>query len=305
MALPAAGSKWAPPRRHAVAFLAFAKRVHRHLCDVGLTRAASSLSFTTLLGLVPLLTVAFASVARFPVFEEWVTVLERFLLRHMLPSSAYTVVHEQLNEFVENAAGLTGVSIVFLVLTAIMATATVEREINQIWGIRSRRPFARRLVTYAVGLTAGPVLVGASIAALTAFLSESVAAVPLRAVVAYGVHPLPLAIVTAGLMLLYGVVPARRVPWRWAAVGAFVAAVALEGAKEAFTFYLVNVPTYKVVYGALAALPIFLLWIYLCWIIVLAGAAVTAALTDPLASDGTRLAGPGAKRDGHDPRRAA
>lgn len=160
-------------------------------------------------------------------------------------------------------------------------------------------------MTYALGLTAGPVLVGASIATLRAFLSQSVAAVPLRAMVAYGVRPVPLAIVTIGLMTLYAVVPARRVPWRWAAAGAFAAAVALEVAKEAFTFYLVNVPTYKAVYGALAVLPVFLLWIYLCRIIVLAGAAVTAALTDPLSSGDAEVAGQRAKRDVHDPRRAA
>lgn len=269
-----------------IAILAFMKRVGQHLRDVGLTRTASSLSFTTLLGLVPLVTVAFASVSRFPVFEDWLKVLERFLLRHMLPASASSVVHESLTEFVDNAASLTGVSVFFLVLTAMMATATVEREINLIWGIRRRRPFAQRIVIYGLGLTAGPVLVGASIAGLRALLSQSVAAVPLPAILAaHGVRPAPLAVVTIGLTLLYAVVPARRVPWRFAAVGALAAAIALEIAKEAFALYLVRVPTYKVVYGALAALPVFLLWIYLCWIIVLSGAAVTAALTEPMPSD--------------------
>ncbi len=269
-------------RRRAGVALAFLKRVARHLSNVGLTRTASSLSFTTLLGLVPLATVALVAVARFPVFEQWVTVLETFLLRHMLPSSAYAVVHEQLMAFIENAAGLTGVSVAFLIATALMATATVEREINLIWGIRRRRPFGRRLVIYALGVTAGPALVGATISALTTLLSESVAAVPLRDIlVAHGVRPVPLAVVTIGLTLLYGVVPARPVPWRWAFAGAFAAAVALEVAKEGFALYLATVPTYKVVYGALSALPVFLLWIYLCWIIVLAGAAVTATLTEP------------------------
>jgi len=259
----------------------FLVRVVRNLSDIGLTRTASSLAFTTLLGLVPLATVALAAVARFPIFEQWVNVLETSLLRFMLPDSAYTVVHEQITSFVENAARMTGISILFLVITAVMATATVEREINLIWGIRQRRPLARRIVVYALGITAGPALVGATISLLTTFLAESVAAVPLRDTLrASGVRPLPLAVITLGLTLLYAIVPARKVPWRWALVGGFAAAVALELAKEAFAFYLASVPTYAVVYGALSALPVFLLWIYLCWIIVLTGAAITATLCE-------------------------
>ena len=270
-------------RGRAGAFLAFAWRVVAHLSHVGLTRTAASLSFTTLLGVVPLATVALVSVARFPVFQAWVGVLEAFLLRHMLPETAYAVVHQQLTAFIDNAAGLTGVSVAFLVATALMATATVEREINLIWGIRRRRPFGQRLIVYALGLTAGPVLVGATISALTALLSQAVAAVPLRDMLHHhGIRPLPITITSVGLAVLYAVVPARRVPWRWAFVGAVSAAVALEVAKELFTLYLSTVPTYTVVYGAVAALPAFLVWIYLCWIIVLAGAAITAALTNPM-----------------------
>lgn len=259
----------------------FVVRVARHLSDVGLTRTASSLAFTTLLGLVPIATVALVSVSHFPIFQQWVSVLEAFLLKHMLPSSADAVVHDQLTAFIENAAGLTGISIVFVVVTAVMVTATVEREINLIWGIRQRRPLGRRIVVYALGITAGPALVGATISALTALLTQSVAAVPLRDIlVAHGVRPLPLAVITTGLTVLYAIVPARRVPWRHAFVGALAAAVALELAKEGFALYLATVPTYAVVYGALSALPVFLLWIYLCWIIVLAGAAVTATLCE-------------------------
>lgn len=268
-------------RARTAQLIAFLHRLGAHVSDIGLTRTAASLSFTTLLGLVPLATVALVSVARFPVFQQWVGVLEAFLLKHLLPESAYAVVHGQLMVFIENAAGLTGISIAFLVATALLATATVEREINLIWGIHRRRPLARRVVVYALGLTAGPVLVGATISALTALLAQAVAAVPLRQILLpSGIRLAPLAVITAGLTLLYAVVPARRVPWRHAAVGAFAAALGLELAKEAFAFYLASVPTYKMVYGALAALPAFLVWIYLCWMIVLVGAAVTATLTD-------------------------
>ncbi|MEO5702021.1 MAG: YihY family inner membrane protein [Casimicrobiaceae bacterium] len=261
------------------------RRVATLLSGIGLTRTASSLSFTTLLALVPLATVALVAVARFPVFTEWVAGLEQFMLKYMVPASAYTVMHEQLGVFIDNAAGLTGVSVVFVVITALMATATVEREINLIWGIRRRRALARRLIVYAIGLTAGPVLMGATISVITAMRIQSFGAGPVREfVLATGLRPLPLLVLTLLLTALYAVVPARRVPWRHALIGAFAAALALEIAKDGFAFYLRNVPTYKAVYGALAALPVFLIWIYLCWIIVLVGAAVTAALTGEQAS---------------------
>jgi len=266
------------------ALVAFALRAAARMRAIGLARTAASLSYTTLLALVPLATVALSSVAHFPVFQHWVDGLEAFLLRHMLPDSAYAVVHQYVREFTEKAVGLTGISIVFIVVTAGMATATIEREINLIWGIRRRRPLGRRLVVYLLGLTAGPVLVGASLSLTTWLVTKSLAAVPLHETVAdVLVKPLPLVFTTVALTLLYVVVPMRRVPWRHALVGAAGAALAFEAAKQGFALYVTKVPTYQLVYGALAALPAFLIWIYVCWIIVLAGAAITATLTEPAA----------------------
>jgi len=272
----------APIPAHRTGALAFVRRVASHTRDIGLARTAASLAFTTLLGLIPLLTVAFTFVARFPVFQDWLDALEGFLLKHMLPGSANAVVHTHIREFTEKAAGLTGVSIAFVVVTAVLLIATVEREINAMWGIRRARPLARRLVVYAIGATAGPVLVGASISVTTWLLTQSLAAVPFRGTLAdLTVKILPLLFSTLALALLYAIAPLRRVPWRHAFAGAFVAALAFEGAKHGFAFYLTNVPTYELVYGALAALPAFLIWIYVCWLIVLAGAAITATLTMP------------------------
>jgi membrane protein len=265
--------------------VAFVRRVVSHMRDIRVARTAGSLAFTTLLGLVPLATVAFAFVARFPVFQQWLDALERFLLEHMLPGSANAVVHTYVREFTEKAVGLTGVSIAFIVVTAVLVIATVEREVNAIWGITRARPLARRLVVYAIGATAGPVLVGASISVTTWLLTQSLAAVPLRATLAdLTVRALPLVFSTLALALLYAIAPQRHVPWRHAFAGAVVAALAFEGAKLGFAFYLTQVPTYELVYGALAALPVFLIWIYLCWFIVLTGAAITATLALPAAA---------------------
>ncbi len=262
--------------------LAFARRVATRTRRIGLARTAGSLAFTTLLGLVPLATVALEFVARFPIFEQWLDTLESFLLKHMLPGSANAVVHTYVREFTEKAVGLTGVSIVVFAITATMVIATVEREINAIWGNASKRSLAHRLFVYVLGITAGPVLVGASISVTTWLVTQSIAAVPMRKTMAeIIVMPLPLVFSTMALALLYATAPTGRVPLRHAITGAFAAALAFEAAKHGFAFYLTHVPTYKLVYGALAALPVFLIWIYVCWLIVLTGAAMTATLTLP------------------------
>jgi membrane protein len=264
--------------------VAFARRVVARTRNTGLARTAGSLAFTTVLGIVPMATVTFAFVARFPVFRQWLDALEVFLLKYTLPGGANEVVHRYVREFTEKASGLTGLSIVFILVAATLVIATIEREINALWGIGLRRPMARRFAVYVLGTTLGPVLVGASISLTTWLFTQSLAAVPMEATLAdFAVKPLPLVLSTLALALLYALVPNRRVPWRHAFVGAFAAALAFEGAKHGFAVYIKNVSTYELVYGTLAALPVFLIWIYVCWLIVLAGAAVTATLT--LAAD--------------------
>jgi membrane protein len=262
--------------------LRFFVRVVARLRDTDLARTASSLSFTTLLAIVPLVTVAFAFVARFPIFEDWLKSLEQFLLRHLLPFSAAAQVRAHIVGFAEQAAQLTGVSILVIAFSAMLAVATVEREINAIWGIRRGRSLARRILVYAVGLTAGPVLLGASISITTWLVVHSLAVVPIRRTVGAQIAGmLPFVFSTAGLTLLYKGVPARHVALASAFTAGILAAAAFEGAKHAFAWYLTRISSYEAVYGALAALPIFLLWIYLCWIIILAGAAVCATIAEP------------------------
>lgn len=260
--------------------VAFAIRVASRTKQIGLARTAGSLAFTTVLGLVPLATVAFTFAARFPVFQQWLDALETFLLRHMLPNSADIIVHTYIRGFIEKAAALTGVSIAFTAVTAVLVIDTVEREINAIWGISRKRPFTRRLVVFALGATVGPILVGASIWVTTWLITQSLAVIPFHPTLAnLAVKPLPLVLSTLALTLLYITAPNRRVPRRHAFVGAVAAALAFEATKHGFAFYLTEVPTYELVYGTLAALPVFLIWIYVCWLIVLTGAAITATLT--------------------------
>jgi membrane protein len=267
----------------------FAHRVVARLRDVDLARAAGSLSFTTLLAIVPLFTVAFAFVARFPLFQGWLEVLEQFLLRHMLPFAGAAQIRAHVVAFAEQAARLTGISIALIGVTAALAVATVEREMNAIWGIRRGRSLPTRVLVYAIGLTAGPVLLGASISVTTWLVVHSLAVVPLRKTLgAQIVEALPFLFSTAGLTLLYKGVPARHVALLPALVAGALAAGAFEAAKHAFAWYLRRVSSYEAVYGALAVLPIFLVWIYCCWLIILAGAAVCATISEPGGRRGRR-----------------
>jgi membrane protein len=258
----------------------FVRRVLEHLSGVGLFRSAASLAFTTLLGLVPLFTVAFAYVARFPLFERTQDALESFLLRFFLPGSG-AAVHDYLTEFVAKTADLKGVGILFVVLTAFLLVWQVESEINAIYDVRASRSLARRTFIILVGITAGPASIGAAVYFMTWLIDESSAVIPIESrVLAFFLQPVALAVETAVFTFMYGFVPAQRVRFRIALIGGILAAVVFEIAKWGFRFYIVHFPTYKEIYGTLAILPLFLLWIYLAWIIILAGAAVTATIAE-------------------------
>ncbi len=262
------------------AFVSFLGRLWRRLNGVDLTRTAASLAFTTLLGLVPLFTVAFAYVSRFPLFDRFQGALEGLLVRSFLPTSGLAVRH-YLNEFITKSAELKGVSIVFVVVTAVLLVAQVDTEINTIWGARAPRSLARRVFIYVLGFTAGPVLIGAAVYFINWAIEQSVATTPIGyETIDWLRQPFILTVDWAAFTVIYAFVPARRVPFRLALVGGVLAALAFEVAKRGFTFYITHVQTYQMVYGALAALPLFLVWIYVSWAIVLVGAAITATLAE-------------------------
>jgi membrane protein len=258
------------------------RRVILRLNSVGWTRSAGSLAFTTLLGLVPLVTVAFAFVAQFPVFEDFLAALERFLLRYMLPDNARNLVQTYVVGLASEAASLKGLWILFVVVTAVLVVDSVESEINEIWGIRRKRPLLRRAIVYSVGITAGPVMVGGAISLIMWVIRHSLAAVPMdqQGALRVVLQPVPFIFAACGFTFIYRVVPACRVKWSHALVSGVLAAGAFEFTRVSFTWYVAHSPTYEILYGALSAVPIFLLWIFVFWMIVLAGAAVTASLAD-------------------------
>jgi len=259
--------------------LSFLHRVVERLSGIGLARTAASLAFTTLLGLVPLFTVAFAYVARFPLFASSQEALESYLLRYFLPGSG-AGIHRYLTEFVAKTADLKGISTFFVVITVVFLVAQIESEINAIWGVRTRS-LRRRALIYLLGLTAGPVAIAATVYFMTWLIDESVAIVPIGSeTLATFVQPFAFLATTAMFTLIYAIVPAERVPLRFAVIGGLLAGAAFEIAKYGFRFYVVHFASYQAIYGALATLPLFLIWLYVSWIIVLVGAAVTATLAE-------------------------
>jgi membrane protein len=240
----------------------------RFLEDRG-AQAAGSLTYTTLLAIVPLLTVALALSTAFPVFDEAITTLQLFLFENFLPDAeGLDRISEQILSFSEQAGRLTAIGLAFLLVTAVLLMLTIDDTLNRIFRVRRRRPLGQQVIMYWSVLTLWPVLIGASLSLTTYLIGASSALLRL----------IPFAFTWAALTLLYILVPYRHVEVRHAAAGALLAGVAFEMAKRGFAVYVANFPTYTLVYGAFATLPIFLLWMYVSWLVVLAGAVFTAML---------------------------
>lgn len=258
-------------------FIAFAgRRCAEDRCG----QIAASLTFTTLLSLVPMITVAVTIAAAFPVFAEYSTAVKTFALTHMVPETAGKVITRYTQQFAENAARLTALGVAFLAVTALMLMLTIDRALNGIWRVRRQRPLVQRLLVYWAVLTVGPLLMGASISLTSWLVAESLDAVSrIPGGAATIIKTVPVLLTTAAFAVLYMAVPNRTVPLRHALAGGFAGALAFEGMKRGFAFYIAGVPTYKLIYGAFATVPLFLLWVYLSWLVVLLGAVFTASLS--------------------------
>jgi len=242
--------------------------------------SAGALSFTSLLALVPLMAVMLGVVSAFPVFDRWATDIESYIFENFVPAAG-DQIQLYLQEFVGRTAGLTGAGTIFLIVTAIVLMATIEKSFNRIWRVQSSRRLTSRLLTYWAVLTLGPALMGASLA-LTSYL----AALPLLApemvrgaMQAFLLAATPFFVALVSFALFFLVVPNRRVRIHHALAGALLSAILFEAAKRGFVLYVTQFPTYERLYGTLAAIPIFLVWIYVSWVVVLLGASMAAALT--------------------------
>lgn len=249
---------------------------------LGLT--ASSLTFTTVLALVPFVTVALALFTAFPMFSELQGGLQRWLVDSLVPDNISRPVLGYLTQFAAQASRLGAVGFSFLLVTALALILTIDRTLNAIWRVRRLRPLGQRVLIYWAAITLGPVVLGASLAFTSYVMSASgglVRAMPSGVRLLF--DSIEFAVLTSGMAALYRYVPNTPVKWGHAWAGGLFAAVCIELAKKLLTLYLGKVPTYSVVYGTFATLPILLIWIYVAWLIVLLGAVVTAYLPSLLA----------------------
>ena len=255
----------------------------RRLDEEHLPEVAGSLTFTTVLALVPLLTIALAIFTAFPLFNTFRNSLEAYFIQNLMPKVIANNILGYLNQFASKSMRLSAVGGIVLFATAVAMMSMIDRVFNQIWQVKTQRPLAQRILVYWAIVTLGPLLIGVSIT-LTSFLFAATNGVvvnvpvdmPVLGAIFYTLASIGLT--TAAFTLLYVSVPNKLVDWRDAAWGGLLAAVAFEIAKRAFAIYVTKFPTYTVVYGAVAAVPIFLVWIYLFWMITLVGALVAAAL---------------------------
>lgn len=260
--------------------LALTRLTLRRARQERLPQVAASLSFTTLLSLVPFVAVSFALFTQFPApFGRFEAALEAHLLRGLLPAEIARTVLRHLQQFAANASGLTGAGLTFLLLAALAMLWTVERVLNDLWGVRRPRPWLRRLGLYLLLLALAPPLLGLSLWAMSALIGASLGWIgPLPPSARFVLDLGPLALAAVGLSCLYRFVPHTRVRWRDAIVGGLLASAALELGKRGFTAFVLQMPTYKTVYGSFAAFPLFLLWIYFSWLVILAAALIAANL---------------------------
>lgn len=260
-------------------WLQFWQYVLQRFYEDGCTYRAAALTFTGLLALVPLMAVVLAALSAFPMVKVVSGQIESWVFANFVPASGDLIQH-YLQQFVAQSSQLSAFGILFLLVTAILMMFTIEQAFNTIWRVRiQRRGIAAFLLYWAV-LTLSPVLVGLSLV-ISSYLftlpliSGTVQTLNHIKPILLACTPFVLSVVT--FTLLYVAVPNCSVKIKHGLFGAFVAAILFEVAKAGFAFYVTHVPTYDLLYGALAAIPIFLIWIYLSWLIILFGAEVTHA----------------------------
>lgn len=243
------------------------------------SQAAGALTYTTLLALVPLLTVALTLSTAFPFYDRMVASLQHFVIAHVLPNTpGVDSFVDQLNHFTERAGHLRAIGLAALFVTAVLTMHTIDDSLNHIFRVHRQRPLVQRIPVYVGVLILGPLLIGAGLSMTTFLVASSLGALNLDSAAEAVLRFIPFVLTCAALTLLYVIVPNRAVAIRHALIGGFLAGVAFELAKRGFALYVSRFPTYTLVYGTFATMLLFLLWMYVSWLVVLAGATLTAML---------------------------
>jgi len=257
----------------------FTQAVGQAFYDDRCLRSSAALTYTTLLSLVPLSTVIFSVFAAFPMFDAVAVQIQGFIFENFVPTSG-DAIQQYLQEFSSKTSKLTAIGTAFLIVSALLMMNTIEGAMNDIWYIKSSRKAIPKFMVYWAILTLVPILIGASIA-FTSYLTTLPLFSETAFISGFGAQLLallPFLATTLACTLLYAIVPNTYVPLRHALIGALVAAALFELAKKGFTLYVTAFPTYEMIYGALATIPVFLIWLYLSWMVVMLGAEISYCL---------------------------
>jgi membrane protein len=245
-----------------------------------ITISAGHLAYVTLLSLVPFIMVFFTILSAFPAFKSAKGKLESFIFSNFVPAAGDTVQH-YLTDFVDNASQMTAIGILSLLVVALMLISNIDKTLNSIWRTQITRPAIYTFAIYWMVISLGPLLMGSSVA-VSSYLT-SVAAFAETYTPGLGtflLNLIPFFTAMATFVILYMVVPNKRVKPRYAIVGACVATLLFEAFKRGFALYVTNFPSYELIYGALAVVPILFVWVYLSWVVVLLGAEFTCSLEE-------------------------
>lgn len=242
-----------------------------------LTSSSAELAYTTILALVPLITVVFSLLSAFPMFSDVSQSLKQLIYSNLVPTASDTI-QNYLEQFIANTKKMTFIGIIGLIVTSLLLINSINNALNRIWQTKRKRSFMYNLTMYWTILTLGPILVGSSVA-----VSSYIFSLKWLSNAASGdllLSTLPFIISVVGFWLLYSIIPTESIPFKEAAIGALVAAILFEIGKRAFALYVTSFPTYQLIYGVVSSIPIMLVWIYCSWCIVLFGAEFAATLTD-------------------------
>ncbi len=278
MELPRWLNRWSRRVRDRARAGTFARFMAKRFLDDRLFQAAAALAYTTVFALVPLAMVVFGVLSVFPVFERWSTELSTYIFSNFVPAAA-SAVEAKITEFSQAAKGLTAAGVVALLISLLITLNSVEATFNRIWRVPSARPQLGRFLIYWTVLTLGAIVAAASLAMSAQFFALPIFETTQGRVLqhlALGVAPV--IIEFAAITTIYRVVPHRTVKLRHAMAGALLATLLLELIKWGLGLYFASFQSYQRIYGAIAAAPILLLWIYLCWIAILLGASLASTL---------------------------
>ncbi len=256
----------------------FLRFVYRRWSEDRCPQIAGSLAYTTLLMLAPIFAVAVSLLSLTPYFAEVMAKIRLFLHMSLLPEIADSITDVYMRELARNARRLTAAGVLGILVVAVWMMLIIDRSLNTIWRVHQSRPIWLSAMGYLVVVLMAPILLVVSVTITTYIMTLSAGiAGPGSQLHLMLLRVVPVIMSAIAFFVLYRVIPHRHVPWPHAALGGLVAATLFESAKQIFAFYVQRSPTYNVVYGAFAALPLFLVWIYLSWLVILLGAELTAA----------------------------